>query len=65
MVEHMPHVPKGQGSSLGSTGAGWAGEVVCLSGLVCPEDVLGVLQVALGQPEVVLWAVAFEADQDL
>ncbi len=62
----VAHVPKGPGSSLGSAGAGWAGEIVCLSGLVCPEDVLGVFQVAvkLGQPEVIFWSIAFESDQE-
>ncbi len=48
--EHVTHVSEGPGSSLGSAGAGGAasGEVVCLPGLVGPEDVLGMFQVALG-----------------
>ena len=50
MVEHMSHVPEGPGSSLGSAGAGWAGKVVHLPGLVGLQDVLGMGQVPLGQP---------------
>ncbi len=66
MVEHMAHMLEGPGSSLGSAGAGRAGEVVCLpqAGLVCLQDVLGMVQVTLGQPEVILWSIAFEVDQE-
>jgi hypothetical protein len=46
-VEHMTHVQEGLGSSLGSAGAGWSGEVVRLPGLVGSEDVLGMFQVVL------------------
>ncbi len=63
MVELMAHMPEGPGSLLGSAGAGWAGEVVRLPGLVCLQDVLGMVQVTLGQPEVILWPIAFQADQ--
>ncbi len=38
------------------------GEVICLSSLVGLEDVRGMVQVALGQPEVILWAIALEPD---
>ena len=52
------------GSSLGSAGAGWAGEIVCLPSLVCLKDILGIGQVPLGQPEVIFWSIALEADQE-
>ncbi len=64
MVEHMAHAPEGSGGLLGSAGAGGAGEVVCLPGLVCLQDVLGMVQVPLLQPEIILWSIAFEADQE-
>ncbi len=63
MVEHMSHPAEGPLGSLGSVGAGWAGEVIGLPGLVCLQDVLGMFQVPLGQPEIILWSIAFEADQ--
>ncbi len=64
MVEYMSHALGGPGSSLGFAGAGWAGEVIRLPGLVCLQDVLGMFQVLLGQPEVILWSIALEADQE-
>ncbi len=60
----MSHAPEGPGSSLGSAGAGWAGEVIRLPGLVGLQDVLGMGQVPLGQPKVILWSTAFETDQE-
>ena len=45
MIEHVAHAPEGPGSSLGSAGAGWAGEIVCLPSLVCLKDILGIGQV--------------------
>ncbi len=57
---------QGAGSQLGPVGVGGSGEVVqCLSGLVGLEDMGGMLQVSLGQPEVVLWAIALEQYQIL
>ena len=64
MVEHVAHAPEGPGSSLGSAGAGRAGEIVCLPSLVCLKDILGIGQVPLGQPEVIFWSIALEADQE-
>ncbi len=60
----MSHAPEGPGSSLGSAGAGWAGEVIRLPDLVCLQDVLSMFQVSLGQPEVILWSITLEADQE-
>ncbi len=33
--------------------------------MVCPQDVLGLFQVLLGQPEVIPWSIALEVDQEL
>ncbi len=60
MVEHMADAQEGPGGSLGPAG----GEVVRLPGLVCLQDVLGMVQVPLLQPEIILWSIAFEADQE-
>ena len=69
MVKHVAH----HGMHRRALGACWAllglagldRQVICLPGLVCPEDVLGMFQVVLGQPEVILWSIAFEVDQEL
>ncbi len=49
----------------GSLGQGWQGEVVHLLGLVGSGDLWSMLQVQLGQPGVVLWAVPFEPNKEL
>ena len=50
---------------MGGLGLGLSREVICLSGLVGSEDVGGMFQVLLRQPEVVLWPVSFEPNEVL
>ena len=60
VIEDVAHESEGAGCSLCGSGPGWSREVVRLSGLVSSEDVRGVLQVLLGQPEVILRPIPFE-----
>ena len=50
--------------ALGSAGAGWAGKVIRLPGLIGLQDVLGMGQVPLRQPEVIFRSIALETDQE-